>query len=126
MQVQSDIFLGWTSITGRDYLVRQLRDHKAGIEDEDLAGDGLVQFAQVCGELLAKGHARTGDPYAISGYLGKSDKFGQAVGSFGVAYADQTTKDYEHFIRAIRAGKVRVTKLVSPKPAKSGRAADAK
>ena len=57
MQVQSDIFLGWTSIAGRDYLVRQLRDHKAGIEDEDLAGDGLVQYAQVCGELLAKGHA---------------------------------------------------------------------
>jgi uncharacterized protein (DUF2252 family) len=126
MQVQSDIFLGWTSINGRDYLVRQLRDHKAGIEDEDLAGDGLVQYAQVCGELLAKGHARTGDPYAISGYLGKSDKFAQAVASFGVAYADQTTKDFEDFIRAIRAGKIRVAKLAPPEPAKSSKAEPAK
>jgi len=107
MQVQSDIFLGWTSFAGRDYLVRQLRDHKAGIEDEDLEGDGLVQFAEVCGELLAKGHARTGDPYAISGYLGNSDKFDRAMANFGVAYADQSTKDFEEFTRAIRQGMVR-------------------
>jgi uncharacterized protein (DUF2252 family) len=121
MQVQSDIFLGWTSINGRDYLVRQLRDHKAGIEDGDLAGDGLVEYAQVCGELLAKGHARTGDPYAISGYLGKSDKYAQAVASFSEAYADQTTKDFEDFRRAIRAGKIQVAELAAPKPLGSGK-----
>jgi uncharacterized protein (DUF2252 family) len=107
MQVQSDIFLGWTSIAGRDYLVRQLRDHKAGIEDEDLEGEGLAQYARVCGELLAKGHARTGDPYAISGYLGHGEKFDDAVAGFGVAYADQTTKDFEEFTHAIRVGVVR-------------------
>jgi uncharacterized protein (DUF2252 family) len=107
MQVQSDIFLGWTSISGRDYLVRQLRDHKAGIDDDDLKGDGLLQFAQVCGELLAKGHARTGDPYAISGYLGNSDKFDKAVVEFGVAYADQSTRDFREFVRAIKQGKIR-------------------
>jgi uncharacterized protein (DUF2252 family) len=126
MQVQSDIFLGWTSISGRDYLVRQLRDHKAGIEDEDLEGGGLVSYAQVCGELLAKGHARTGDPYAISGYLGASDKFDQAMASFGVAYADQATKDFEEFTHAIRAGKVQVAKLAPAKPTKSTKAKRAK
>jgi len=119
MQVQSDIFLGWTSIGGRDYLVRQLRDHKAGIEDDDLQGDGLVQFAEVCGELLAKGHARTGDLYAIAGYLGKSDKFDQAMANFGVAYADQTTKDFEEYTRAIRARKIPVAKLAPPRSAAS-------
>ena len=122
MQVQSDIFLGWTSISGRDYLVRQLRDHKAGIDDEDLKGNGLVQFAQVCGELLAKGHARSGDPYVISGYLGTSDRFDKAIARFGVAYADQSTKDFEDFSRAIRAGKIRVAKLAPAKPAKSAKA----
>ncbi len=122
MQVQSDIFLGWTSIAGRDYLVRQLRDHKAGIEDEDLEGSGLGQYAQVCGELLAKGHARTGDPYAISGYLGASDKFDKAMASFGVAYADQSTQDFEEFTRAIHAGKIRATKLAPAKTAKLGTA----
>ena len=119
MQVQSDIFLGWTSIDGRDYLVRQLRDHKAGIEDADLKGEGLVQYAKVCGELLAKGHARTGDPYAIAGYIGNSDKFDKAIASFGVAYADQNTKDFEDFIRAIRRGRIRAARLAPPKPAKS-------
>jgi len=119
MQVQSDIFLGWTSIAGRDYLVRQLRDHKAGIEDADLEGDGLLQYAQVCGELLAKGHARTGDPYAISGYLGKSDKFDRAMASFGSAYAEQTTQDFEEFTRAIKVGKIRVAKPAATKPIKS-------
>jgi len=110
MQVQSDIFLGWTSIAGRDYLVRQFRDHKAGIEDEDLKGGGLVQYALVCGEMLAKGHARSGAPCIISGYLGNSDRFDKAIANFSLAYADQTTKDHQQFTRAIRAGKLRVAK----------------
>ena len=46
MQMQSDIFLGWTSIAGRDYVVRQLRDHKAGIEADALEGNGLVEYAR--------------------------------------------------------------------------------
>jgi len=95
-----------------------LRDHKAVIEDEDLEGDGLVQYAQICGELLAKGHARTGDPYAIAGYLGNSDKFGKAIASFGIAYADQSTEDFEEFTQAIRVGKIRAAKLAPAKPAK--------
>ena len=120
MQVQSDIFLGWTSIAGRDYLVRQLRDHKAGIENEDLEGNGLVQYARVCGELLSKGHARSGDSCAISGYLGNSDKFDKAMVEFGVGYADQSTKDYDEFTRAIRVGQVAVAPSVS-RPAKQRR-----
>ncbi len=121
MQVQSDIFLGWTSIAGRDYLVRQLRDHKAGIENEDLEGNGLVQYGRVCGELLSKGHARSGDSCAISGYLGNSDKFDKAMVEFGVVYADQSTKDYEEFTRAVRVGKVPAAPVAKP-PAKHGRA----
>jgi hypothetical protein len=118
MQVQSDIFLGWTSIDGRDYMVRQLRDHKAGIEDADLEGEGLAQYAQVCGELLAKGHARTSDPYAIAGYLGNSDKFDKAIAGFGFAYADQTANDFGEYTRAIQAGRIRAAKLAPPSPAK--------
>jgi hypothetical protein len=113
MQVQSDIFLGWTAIAGRDYLVRQLRDHKGVIENDDLAGNGLVQYGRVCGEMLSKGHARSGDPCAISGYLGNSDKFDKAMVGFGVAYADQSTKDFDEFTRAIRLGKIPVASSVS-------------
>ncbi|HZP24538.1 MAG TPA: DUF2252 domain-containing protein [Terriglobales bacterium] len=106
MQMQSDIFLGWTSIAGRDYLVRQLKDHKAGIGPGDLKGVGLVQYAEMCGELLSKGHARSGDPCTIAGYLGNNDRFDIAMALFGATYANQTTKDWEAMKRAINHGKL--------------------
>jgi uncharacterized protein (DUF2252 family) len=101
LQVQSDPFLGWTHMGGRDYLVRQLNDHKSSVELEDLAKDGLPAFAQVCGELLARSHARAGDPLVISGYLGNGANFAEALADFGSAYADQTEKDWQDLRRAL-------------------------
>jgi uncharacterized protein (DUF2252 family) len=105
MQLQSDPFLGWTQMDGRDYLVRQLNDHKGSITIEDLAGSGLIAFAEVCGELLARGHARSGDSLMISGYLGIGNRFAQALVRFGIAYANQTEKDMQELRRSGRAGK---------------------
>jgi uncharacterized protein (DUF2252 family) len=116
MQMQSDIFLGWTSIEDRHYVVRQLRDHKAGIEEDDLKGPGLLEYAELCGELLSKGHARSGDPCAISGYLGSGDRFDRAMATFGTHYANQAVKDWEELRKAIRAGRIHPAK--SPRPAK--------
>jgi uncharacterized protein (DUF2252 family) len=121
MQMQSDIFLGWTTIDGRDYVVRQLRDHKAGIEDEDLQGIGLVQYARMAGELLSKGHARSGDPCALFGYLGTADNFDIGMARFGISYANQTVKDWEALRRAIRTGKIKAAKLEPPGPATPAR-----
>lgn len=121
MLVQTDPFLGWATIEGRPYLVRQLRDHKAGIEATDLEGKGLLQYAQVCGELLAKGHARSGDPNMLSGYLGTSDLFERALVNFAVDYADQTTRDFEAWLKAIRNGKVEALKPKHQPPAKSAK-----
>jgi uncharacterized protein (DUF2252 family) len=104
MRVQSDPFLGWTQMGGRDFLVRQLNDHKGGIELTDLAGDGLATFAQVCGELLARSHARAGDPLTISGYLGGGASFAEALADFGSDYADQTEKDWQDLCRALKPG----------------------
>jgi uncharacterized protein (DUF2252 family) len=104
MQLQSDPFLGWTQIAGRDYLVRQLNDHKGSIELEDLSGGGLLAFAEVCGELLARGHARSGDPLVIAGYLGAGDGFAEALAKFGALYADQTGKDWKELCRSQKAG----------------------
>ena len=100
MQLQSDPFLGWTHIHGRQFLVRQLNDHKGSIDLTDLAGDGLQAYAEVCGELLARGHARSGDPLAIAGYLGSGGGFAQALAKFGALYADQTEKDWEELRRS--------------------------
>ncbi|HVP52641.1 MAG TPA: DUF2252 domain-containing protein [Terriglobales bacterium] len=107
MQAQSDFLLGWTTIEGRDYQVRQLSDHKASIEVEELAGEGLLQYALVCGEVLAKGHARSGDPCALAGYLGSSTKFDTAIAAFALAYADQVASDHRAFVAAVSSGKIK-------------------
>ncbi|HLJ76495.1 MAG TPA: DUF2252 domain-containing protein [Acidobacteriaceae bacterium] len=95
MQFQSDPFLGWTSIANRDYLVRQLNDHKASIAIEDLQGQGLIDYAEICGELLAKGHARSGDACVLAGYLGNGEKCGMALAKFADVYANQTEADWQ-------------------------------
>ena len=115
MQVQSDPFLGWTRMDGRDFLVRQLNDHKGSIAIEDLAGTGLTAFAEVCGELLARGHARSGDPLMIAGYVGSGNRFAEALARFGVLYADQTEKDWQ-VLR--KSGKVERAALAKRQPAK--------
>jgi uncharacterized protein (DUF2252 family) len=100
MQLQSDPFLGWTHIGSRQFLVRQLNDHKGSIDLTDLAGSGLTAFGEVCGELLARGHARSGDPQVIAGYLGSGGTFVEALAKFGVLYANQTEKDWQALRRS--------------------------
>jgi uncharacterized protein (DUF2252 family) len=100
MQLQSDPFLGWTTLEGRDYLVRQLNDHKASVRLDDLKQAGLVEYARVCGDLLARGHARAGDCSILSGYLGVSGRFEEAVANFAMAYADQTDRDWHELVRS--------------------------
>ena len=97
MQFQSDPLLGWTSIDGRDYLVRQLNDHKAGLDVTTLKAAGLEAYAEVCGEILARGHARSGDARVLAGYLGKGTRFKEAVTAFAQAYAAQTLDDWKQY-----------------------------
>ena len=105
MQLQSDPFLGWTTIQGRDYLVRQLNDHKASVNLANLKSSALFEYAIVCGEMLARGHARSGDPAVLAGYLGNSPRFDQAVATFASQYADQTEKDWHLLLRSSRVKK---------------------
>jgi uncharacterized protein (DUF2252 family) len=108
MQTVSDPFLGWTTVDGRDYLVRQLSDHKASVEPEELTGKALGEYATVCAELFAKAHARTGDPAVLIGYSGASStKLDKGIRRFAIAYADQTEADHALLKRAIRQGRVK-------------------
>ena len=104
MQSQSDPFLGWTSIANRHYEVRQLNDHKGSISVEDLAGEGLLQYAEMCGELLARGHSRSGDPCILAGYIGNGRRMGEALTRFADAYADQAEEDWEELKAVKRRG----------------------
>ena len=108
MQSSSDIFLGWISgKSGRDYYVRQLRNAKIKFEVDRFDSSHMIQFAEHCGATLARAHARTGEPATISGYLGKSDKFDRSIADFSTTYADQTERDYESFVKAIRRGRLK-------------------
>jgi uncharacterized protein (DUF2252 family) len=106
MQAVSDILLGWSTFEGRHYYGRQLRDMKFSVEVEDMDPDGFTEYVQVCGATLARAHARTSDPAQISGYLGKKDTFDQAIADFAEAYADQTERDHEALLAAIKVGRV--------------------
>ncbi len=94
LQLTSDPFLGYTTIEGRDYLVRQLNDHKASLDLEKVTPSALLGYADICGELLARGHARAGDPVSMSAYLGNSDRFDHAILKFARVYADKTERDW--------------------------------
>jgi len=108
MQSSSDIFLGWVrGRRGHDFYVRQLRDMKMSLPVEGFSAVPLKRYAQVCGWTLARAHAKSGDAATISGYLGKSDTFDHALGTFALAYADQTQKDHATLAKAIRSGRVK-------------------
>jgi uncharacterized protein (DUF2252 family) len=108
IQPLSDLLLGWTRIGEYDYLVRQLNDHKGSVELRALRGDGLKSLAGVAGELLARGHVRSGDPLAIKGYIGSVEHIAKAMVKFALRYAEVTVDDLDEFKKAIAAGHVKV------------------
>jgi uncharacterized protein (DUF2252 family) len=105
VQSATDIFVGWGSLHGQDYYVRQFRDMKI-IPNIDLIGPRLAEFATACGETLARAHARTGDPVAIDSYIGKGASFDAAIGQFARLYADQNERDHTQLAHAIGRGEV--------------------
>jgi uncharacterized protein (DUF2252 family) len=109
MQPASDMFLGWvTGTKGRHFYLRQLRDVKLSIFVEAFDAKMLTIYARCCAWALARAHAKAGDPWTISGYLGKRDEFDLAMGKFALAYADQAERDHAELKAAVRAGQIEV------------------
>jgi uncharacterized protein (DUF2252 family) len=109
MQPASDIFLGWTTApSGRHFYVRQLHDAKIKPLVETFNAEMLDFYAQSCGRVLARAHAKASEISAtISGYLGaSSDAFDTAMGKFALAYADQSERDHAVLQGAVRRGKI--------------------
>ena len=72
--------------------------------------DELATAGEVCAWALARGHARSGDPAMIAGYLGADDAFDHAMATFAESYADQNEKDHAALLAAIESGRL-VAKL---------------
>jgi len=108
MQPSSDMFLGWTmgSIEKRHFFLRQLRDIKISVQVEIFGATEMGLYAAWCGRALALSHARSGCPVTLSGYMGQSDAFDQAMAAFSMAYADRNEQDHAALKRAVRKGKV--------------------
>jgi uncharacterized protein (DUF2252 family) len=107
MQAASDIFLGWLrGPAGRDFYWRQLRDMKGSADVEGMSPDELVIYASLCGWALSRAHARSGDRVQIAAYLGKSDRFDEAIADFAKAYADQTERDHVALCAVVKSGRV--------------------
>ena len=106
LQTVSDPLLGWTSVGGRQFYVRQFRNMKGAISVESLGPQALADYVQVCGRLLAKGHARTSGASMIAGYVGSGTKLDTAMCRFARLYADQTERDHERLLHAVTSGRL--------------------
>jgi hypothetical protein len=107
MQCSSDLFLGWTKgPQGFHFFGRQLRDMKFSFPIEGAPPKLMRRYADLCGWTLARAHAKSGDAATISGYLGKTEAFDKAIGTFALAYADQNERDHAALVAAVKAGRI--------------------
>ncbi|MFD3513313.1 DUF2252 domain-containing protein [Streptomyces sp. NPDC058657] len=106
MQVVSDILLGWCTVGGLPFQVRQFRNRKGSVDPAALAADQVDDYGRMTGALLARAHAHSADPRTVAGYLGKNEEFDEAVADFAVAYADRTEADHAVLTEAIRNGRI--------------------
>jgi uncharacterized protein (DUF2252 family) len=105
MQSLGDPMLGWTSIDGQPYYVRQMRNLKGSFAPEKMSATTFSAFSWTFGALLARAHARTGDAAAISGYCGASSRedheLDDAMLTWAKAYADQTEADHARLVTSL-------------------------
>ncbi|WP_234986672.1 DUF2252 domain-containing protein [Demequina sp. NBRC 110055] len=106
LQTVSDPLLGWTTVDGRQFYVRQFRNMKGSVSLDRISAKALANYAGIAGRLLAKGHARTSGASMIAGYLGKGSNVDEAMAAFARAYADQTEADHEALLKAVKSGRM--------------------
>jgi uncharacterized protein (DUF2252 family) len=109
MQSASDMFLGWLTGAGEghpSFYVRQLNDVKLKPLVELAVPHTAKLYARYCGQVLARAHCRSGDAVLLSAYMDDGGAFEDAIADFAVAYADQTERDHQALLAAVRGGRV--------------------
>ncbi len=119
MQATPDMFLGHYPFVGIDgvtshFYMRQLHDNKASIVIENLDATTLPLYARVCGWTLAHAHARGGKSVELAAYMGKSDKFDNAIVSYALSYQHRNLSDFTALSRAVEDGRVVASTTTSP------------
>jgi uncharacterized protein (DUF2252 family) len=112
MQAASDVFLAPTHGPRRPFYVRQLHDAKISPDVTLMNGENLAHYARACGWALARAHKRSGDAAMLSGYMGTSDAFEDAMTGFAHAYAQQNEADHAALVAAVRRGRVKARKTL--------------
>ncbi|NUR43680.1 MAG: DUF2252 domain-containing protein [Streptomyces sp.] len=106
MQVVSDILLGWTTVEGHPFQVRQFRNRKGSVDPAALAADQIDDYGRMTGALLARAHSHSADPRLVAGYCGKNEELDEAMATFAVTYADRTEADHAELVAAVRSGRI--------------------
>jgi uncharacterized protein (DUF2252 family) len=106
VQAETDILLGWTSVEGRPFIVRQFRNLKGDIDPTGLRRDHLDDYGRLAGALLARAHTRSLDPVLLAGYFADDEDLDEAIGRFAVRYANRTEADHAELGAAVRAGRL--------------------
>ncbi len=110
LQASPDLLLGWTSIDGRPLLRAPDEEH----EGRHAGGISVRRAAQLlrlcCGGVLARAHARNGEPALIDGYCGSSTVLDEALADWAEAYGDQNASDHAAFVEAIQTGRIKAVK----------------
>lgn len=106
IQVVSDFLLGWTTVEGRPYQVRQFRNRKGSVDPAELAPDQFDDYGRMTGALLARAHSHSADPRLVAAYCGKGEELDEAIAAFAVAYADRTEADHAELVTAVRSGRI--------------------
>ncbi|GAA2668650.1 MULTISPECIES: DUF2252 domain-containing protein [Actinosynnema] len=105
VQAETDILLGWTTVQGRPFIVRQFRNRKGEIDPTLLKRGELEDYGRFAGALLARAHSRSLDPRLLDGYFtGAGEEFDEAFAGHAVDYADRTRADHAEFVRAVQSG----------------------
>jgi uncharacterized protein DUF2252 len=104
LQASSDILLGTTTIAGRPYFLRQMKNMKASIPVEWLTGESFNFYTWACGTLLARGPCPRRGRRCHRGLLRKLRGARPGAGDLGRVHGDQTEQDHD---RLVKSGKVK-------------------
>jgi hypothetical protein len=116
MQAVSDPLLGWTTVQGLPFYVRQLKDLRASMPMAALVGRGLDDYGSLSASILGRAHARSADPALIAGYCGRGTALDEAIARFALSYAGQVEEDHAAVVAAVRAGTLRAEPGPDPLP----------